>query len=56
MSSASAGRDQARRASNQDNSLKTQQDDGTKLSHGINLLFTSQLTRTVVVLDCLGTR
>ena len=30
MSTASAGRDQPRRASNHDNSFKTQQDEGTK--------------------------
>ena len=40
--SVSAGRDQPRRALNQDNTFITQpQDDGTKLSHQINLLFIS---------------
>ena len=37
VSSASAGRGQPRRAPNQDNAAS--QDDGTKLSHKINLLF-----------------
>ena len=40
--SASTRRDQPRRALNQDNTFITQpQDDGTKLSHQINLLFIS---------------
>ena len=39
MSTASAGRDQPRRASNHDNSFKTQQNEDTKLSHQVNLLF-----------------
>ena len=43
MSTASAGRDQPRRALNHDNSFKTQQDEDTKLSHQVNLLFISIL-------------
>ena len=43
MSTASAGPDQPRRASNHDNSFKTQQDEGTKSSHQVNLLFISLL-------------
>ena len=38
MCSASADGDQPGRTSNQDNSFKTQQDEGIKLSHQINLL------------------
>ena len=43
MSTASTGRDQPRRASNHDNNFKTQQDEDTKLSHQVNLLFISLL-------------
>jgi len=56
VSSASAARDQPPRASNQDNSFKTQQAERTKLSHPINPLFISQLIRIVMLLDYMGTR
>ena len=49
VSSASAARGKLFRASSQDNSFKPQQAQSTKLSHPINLLFKSQLTRIAML-------